>query len=370
MTYREFRDLPRFMQKKVISNYIDRENETFIKNGNNNDKEFLSMLISKGHSEKLHIAQEEDDLLSRVMLECKPCSSFDNYDELKWNVLKNIEEYLDEIVEWLVPNTFARQDKIYENQLVVECPALSLFTEEPLTCKGIDTDFNVKETEDATLILERNRVSYADDRNFFFYIKTIYPDIQTEYSCPTGRNLSNKAKDFLDNGIKVGGERVQLPELQKAYWTLKLMGCRPYAKNINSEKPLIYVPFEINDTQFSVLLSPETKYAMHASVNAVTGRHDDGSFAYMPLRYAMSINTETKEMASEFADAVRNIYDKAVADKNIDYIMKSSQLNMYNMHSEYAVDYTSSHLGNPKISKEFTLVKENKMPTYDDYAYR
>ena len=54
MTYREFRDLPRFMQKKVISNYIDRENETFIKNGNNNDKEFLSMLISKGHSEKLN----------------------------------------------------------------------------------------------------------------------------------------------------------------------------------------------------------------------------------------------------------------------------------------------------------------------------
>jgi hypothetical protein len=366
MFFKEFENSPRYLQKKTIENAILREYEKLEKGSSYNTQGFLSSLISKGHSEKLHIAQKEDDLLSRVMLECKPCSSFNDQNELKWNILKNIEEYLDEIVEWLSPPSSFNQKPNYEKQFVLECPALAFKSDDTITCLGIDTNLNVRETEDSYLVLERNRVDFADiETNFFFYVKTIYPDIQSEYSTPTNRNLIDKAKNFLDNGIYQNGERVQLPEIQKAFWTLKILGFQPRTNNVITEKPLAFVPFEINNTKFSVILSENSKFSSTPAVSVATGVKENGLPAYTPLNRAHSINAEVKEVAFSFSKAILDVYEKVIADKKIDDIINGSSFNIYTKHSEYPVDYSSPHLSDINSIKDASI----SIPK-NDFAFR
>jgi hypothetical protein len=222
----------------------------------------------------------------------------------------------------------------------------------PQYCQGLTTDLELRETNVAKLVLARNLDLYSQDGMFFFYVKTVYPDINHEQSRSLNRNLREEAKDFFDNGILVDGVRKRLPELKRGYWAFKLAGCKPFTiTNFDNDK--VVVPYNINGIKFSATFTSgsEGYFAPIMSVNIGQDKPQ-----YVPLKKA-NIDKATSDLAYDFGVELMKIYKNVTQNKSINEILASASLKRF----ENVVNY-QLHSADYKEAK-----KEIKTSNTKDY---
>lgn len=312
--YSEFASLSPEQQEAVVLAYFSKESDSFLGN-----------IMYAGHSHTLHAGRTEEELLVRVLTECKPCSTFDSLEQLKWNIQENIKAYIPEILEWL-----ADPDKPLRQQLSV--PVLATGSENWTSCRGIDTNFNVVSTPDATLIIERNYATIGYAGNFFFSVKTFYLDMESPEAQLTGENLSDKAKLFYNYGLPASSKAPQLNFTQKTFWTFKMLGLEPKLRHLDDEKTGVVVPFAIGDKEFSINFNESTKDLPYTPASIITGTTAEGKPHYTPLHKVKTLDEATRGAAENFINVVREAFNMSVANEPIEKTLFVCNLDSFVSH--------------------------------------
>lgn len=226
MSLREFSEYSPQRQEELIRNWLDKQTS-------------LEQLLKKGHSNELHCGQSDKELLQRTIDEFKTCSSFANEDTVLDAANEMIYYYAKEIAQWLSNRSRDPKDRIFVRTAEID----------DLNGYGIDENFNKKFTDRCTMVLERD-MSASYDGKFFFYVKTIYPDIDKETSRPVA-NLRKEAQEVLLSSEKTD-------DITKTFWALKTSGYDVSYRMHPTHGLCIYGNYDVGPYKCSVMINKDS----------------------------------------------------------------------------------------------------------------
>ena len=291
-------------QKKIFRDWID-------------NTDFAKGMLLRGHSEDRHCELDEIELLNRVVKDMVSSSTFDTKEDEEFNAGEILYFYTGEIIDWLTKGRENFDDISKYRTLELSAELYSISSDENIVCKGIDKNFNEKETTMGKLIIERNLNVSTQDGKFFCYIKTFYPDIEHETAKTTSRNFTQEATKLINEGVYVEGERFELPATKRAYWAFKMAGYKPYEKVDFWRGQCLAVPFEIGGFKFRVEFDDTTPTRCRPYISVKT-QTPDNKMLYLKLKENKELTIDIANAAQDYGLFLKKVFDSVACGKEVE----------------------------------------------------
>lgn len=307
------REIPDYLSHRQFSN-LSKEAQTSYIRKLVSDDDTLKKMLQGGHTERLHVAGSENELLARTVSDCKDRSSFESFEAALHFIREALYYDAGHIANWLNgSNNDSRP--VYKTVVNIGDKVGS----------GINTYLNAVETNTVGIAVSKN---YAVGVEPLIYIKSAYPELRNVEIHSTGKNFSVEAEQLL---------KQETDPTVLGFWALRSKGFETEF-HTGRNGPAAFTPFYIEDRKFLSVCNENSVIYSRPAVSMVVP-NSDGSFAYIPLHklpeeycpdnikqaaYAEAAALENVFLAHDLRD-LTNVRQTDEAENSIDKQQKSPE---------------------------------------------